>query len=144
MSLDEKPLPQDFVVDESIAEAIRAHLKDGKLPCAQAFKIAAEHQVEPLQVGQTADALRIHLTRCQLGLYGYPGHQKGWAVTNIAEHPVPEGLEEALRETINEEGCIPCVKAWEIAAQFNIPKMHVGYVASQLDLRISPCQLGAF
>ena len=144
MTLAEKTLPPDFVVDETLATAIRARLKEGKLPCASAFAIAREHGVTPLLVGQTADALQIHLTRCQLGLFGYPGHAKGWAAAKIAERAIPEGLEEAIRAAVDGDGNFACVKAWEIAARFGIPKMQVAYVADHMGIRFSPCQLGAF
>ncbi len=144
MTLAEKALPSDFVIDETLAEAIRVHCKEGKLPCASAFAIAREHGVTPLLVGQTADALQIHLTRCQLGLFGYPGHAKGWGAAKIAERAIPEGLEEVIRATVDADGNFACVKAWEIAARFGIPKMQVAYVADQMGVRFSPCQLGAF
>ncbi len=144
MTLAEKTLPSDFVIDETLAAAIRAHLKEGKLPCASAFAIARTHNVTPLLVGQTADVLQIHLTRCQLGLFGYPGHAKGWAAAKIAERAIPEGLEEAIRAAVDSDGNFACVKAWEIAARFGIPKMQVAYVADQMGIRFSPCQLGAF
>ena len=144
MSLEEKPLPTDFVVDESIAKAIRAHLKDDKLPCAKAFIVANSHNVTPITVGQTADALNIHLSHCQLGLFGYPGHKKGWPATNVANQPVPPGLEDAIRKAALDNGALACVNAWDIAAHFKISKMLVAYIADQMGVRIGPCQLGAF
>ncbi|MEA3341930.1 MAG: hypothetical protein U9R15_18360 [Chloroflexota bacterium] len=144
MTLAEKTLSSDFVVDETLAAAIRARLKEGKLPCASAFAIAREHGVTPLLVGQTADVLQIHLTRCQLGLFGYPGHAKGWTAAKIAARAIPEGLDEAIRAAVDSDGNFACVKAWEIAASFGIPKMQVAYVADHIGIRFSPCQLGAF
>ena len=145
MSLDEKHIPQDFTVDEQIAAAIRAHLRDGKLPCAQAFVVARQLGVAPLTVGLTADVLQIHLSRCQLGLFGYGG-KKGWesGKTRFDTCEIPEGMEEAIRAAVDEDGNFACAKAWEIAAQFKKPKMYVGYLADKLGVRIAPCQLGAF
>ena len=139
-----KELPADFVLDAALATAVEARAKEGKLACAQAFTIAESAHVAPLVVGQTADALGVTLHRCQLGLYGYPGHTKGWAVSNIAEHPMPEGLETAIRAALDDEGRLSCVRAWQVAAEFAVPKMLVGYVATQLGVRIVHCQLGAF
>ncbi len=139
-----KKLPADFVVDAALAAAVEAHAEEGKLACAHAFAIAKSAQVAPIVVGQTADALGVNLHRCQLGLYGYPGHTKGWAVSNIADHPVPEGLETAIRAALDDDGGLPCVRAWQVAAEFAIPKMLVGYVATQMEVRIVHCQLGAF
>jgi len=144
MSLEEKPLPADFVVDESVATAIRAHLKDEKLPCAKAFAIATKHDITPITVGQTADALNVHLSHCQLGLFGYPEHKKAWPATNVASQPMPPKLEDAIRAALSDNGTLACINAWNIAAHFNISKMLVAYIADQMGVRIGPCQLGAF
>ncbi len=140
----EKKWPADFTPDAVLARTLQAHSKEGKIACAQAFAIAAEADVMPLFVGYNADGLQIHLSHCQLGLFGYPGHTKGWDATDIAAHPVPPGLETAIRAALDDAGQLTCVRAWELAAQFAIPKMLVGYVADQLGIRIIRCQLGAF
>ena len=137
-------MPADFVVNAALAAAIEARVKDGKLACAQAFAIAESAQVAPLVVGQTADALSVGLAYCQLGLYGYPGHAKGWDAAKIAEQPAPEGLADAIRAALDADGKLSCVCAWQVAAEFAIPKMLVGYVADQMGIRIAQCQLGAF
>ncbi|HQE93895.1 MAG TPA: hypothetical protein PLH19_14275 [Anaerolineae bacterium] len=142
--MKEKKLPAGFVPEASIAAAIQACSQEEKMTCAQAFIIAEQADVAPLTVGLNADALGIHLDHCQLGLFGYPGHTKGWDVANIAAYPVPEGLEAAIRSALDDEGRLACVRAWEIAAQFAIPKMLVGYIATQWGIRIVLCQLGAF
>ncbi|MGC9397638.1 MAG: hypothetical protein ACP5HM_00705 [Anaerolineae bacterium] len=144
MALQDKQRPSDFTINETIANAIRARLQDGKLPCAAAFHIADEQQVTPLEVGRTADALEIHLTRCQLGLFGYPGHAKGWDTPNFAVFTVPEGLEEAVRNAADEENNVGCAALWEISRRFEIPRLYIGWFTDQLGIRISPCQLGAF
>ncbi|MBN2006032.1 MAG: hypothetical protein JXA21_21930 [Anaerolineae bacterium] len=143
MALKDKVIPADFVLDEAIASAIRSHLKDSTLACATAFIIAAELDRPPLLIGQTADALALHLSHCQLGLFGYPGHKKGWDAANIAARPVPEGLEDALREVVRD-GILTCPAAWQLAARYAIPKMLVSYVADRLGFRIAGCQLGVF
>lgn len=144
MDKTEKALSDDVAVDARIEMAIRARLKDGKLHCAQAFAIAHTLDVAPLIVGQTATALNIHLDRCQLGLYGYPGHTKGWEVTDIAAHAVPDGLEAAIRAALDDEEHLTCAQAWAIAANFRVPKMLVGYIADKMNVRLVQCQLGAF
>ncbi len=142
MSLEEKELPPDFVIEDRIANAVRANLQDGKLPCARAFRLADELDVTPILIGKTADALQVHLNRCQLGLFGYP-EDKGWQSTNVAARPVPEGLREAIAEAA-EEGELACIAAWLVADRFGVPRIQVGYLADQLDIRITQCQLGAF
>jgi len=142
--MKDKQLPADFVVDTALAAAIEARVKEGKLACAQAFAIAESAQVTPLVVGQTADALGVGLDHCQLGLFGYPGHTKGWEVARVADHSVPADLEAAIRAALDADGKLSCVGAWHVAAEFSIPKMLVGYIADQMDVRIVQCQLGAF
>jgi hypothetical protein len=144
IDVKDKRLPADFVVDTALAAAIEARVKEGKLACAQAFAIAEAAQVAPLVLGQTADALGVGLDHCQLGLFGYPGHTKGWEAAKIAERPVPEDLEDAIRAALDAGGNLTCIRAWQIAAEFAIPKMLVGYVTDQMGIRIVQCQLGAF
>ncbi|MBN2390933.1 MAG: hypothetical protein JXR84_09425, partial [Anaerolineae bacterium] len=81
---------------------------------------------------------------CQLGLFGYPGHTKGWETARIAERPVPEGLEDAIRAVLDADGKLSCARAWQVAAEFTIPKMLVAYFADQMGVHIVQCQLGAF
>mgnify|MGYP001077601064 FL=1 len=53
----------------SLEDEIRTSLVDGKLPCAVAFGIAKKLKVSPRQVGDTANALGIKITTCQLGCF---------------------------------------------------------------------------
>jgi len=143
MALAEKTLPADFVIMPALANAIRAKVQAEHLACAAAFSIAAEQAVAPLLVGQTADALTIHLSHCQLGLFGYPGHTKGWEAAGSAAQPVPAGLEDALQEA-GAHGPLACATLWALATQFRVSRMLVGYTADRLGIKIAPCQLGAF
>ena len=56
-------------VADGLAAVIRAHLTDGRLDCAAAFHIAAEHDVTLREIGRAADALGIKIRRCQLGAF---------------------------------------------------------------------------
>ena len=129
-------------MDERIRATVQAQAQDGTLRCAGAFRIAGELDVPPLAVGKAADELGIHLTHCQLGLFGY-GEQG--AVVKAADSVPPE-LEAAIRRQLQQLGSdrLPCRTAWEIAAQLRIPRMHVANAAEALGVRIGPCQLGAF
>lgn len=144
MALEDKPLPVDFIVDPELAAAIQTRLVDGALPCARAFALAKAQGVAPLLVGQTADALRIHLTHCQLGLFGYPERAKGWDVAHLTDHPIPPELPPAIQAALNADGILTCPAAWGIAARLRVPKMLVACVATQMGLRIRGCQLGVF
>lgn len=109
------------------------------LRCINAFRIAEDLAVMPLDVGETADALGVRLARCQLGLFGYgdPKH-----IVKPAEQVAPE-LERAIREGLVGER-LPCAEAWAIAARLGIPKLEVANAAEKLGVRINQCQLGAF
>ena len=127
------------VNDEQIRAAVRAKSADGTLRCADAFRIAGELQVAPHRVGSAANELKVHLSRCQLGLFGYG---EGNSIVKPAGEVSPE-LEQAIREGLIL-GRLPCPVAWAIAARFGMPKLHVSNAAEKLGLRISGCQLGAF
>jgi hypothetical protein len=126
-------------MDDRIVAAIREQEQEGVMRCVTAFRIAKELNVTPLAVGETADALEVRLSRCQLGLFGY-GDQK--SIVEPAEEVSPE-LERAIQKEL-VEGRLPCAAAWEIAARFGMPKLHVANAAEKLEIRIRPCQLGAF
>ena len=130
--------------DKKLAEAIRGRLRENLLTCTAAFSVAEDEGVDPLVVGQTADAIQVHLSRCQLGLFGYPGHAKGWATARVGENSFPEELEEALRAARDRDGNLSCASAWELAEQFGISRIEVGFISDRLGVRIRQCQLGAF
>jgi len=75
MSLQEKEEPTEKP-DPALAAEINQQLKDGMLPCAVAHDIARNLEVDPLKVGQAADALEISLSKCQLGLFGYKPNKR--------------------------------------------------------------------
>jgi hypothetical protein len=144
MALDDKAIDPDAPVDARIAAAITQRLEGGRLPCAAAHAAADALGVAPIEVGRTADQLRIRLTSCRLGLYGFPGHGKGWEAANAASLPVPDGLEEALRAARDGRGEIGCDRLWREAERFSVPLIQVGYLADRLGIKIRRCQLGAF
>ena len=144
MALEEKSLPDDFVLDDELVSAIQANLRAGKLPCAVAFEIAAEEDVEPVVLGQTAALLRIHLSHCVLGLFGYPEMQKGWEAAGFSALEMPDELRAAIQAAVTENGTVACAKLWELAARFGVRKMQLGYLCDQLGIKVTPCQLGAF
>jgi hypothetical protein len=124
---------------DKIAEAVRERAREGKLSCGAAFRIADELEINPLRVGESANALGIRLYHCQLGLFGYDGEER---IVHPAEELSPE-LEQAIHEGL-VVGRLPCAVAWAIANRFDLPKTHVANAAERLDIRIGQCQLGAF
>lgn len=126
-------------MEEKIADAVRERAKEGKLSCGAAFRIAENLKVNPLRVGEIADALDVRLHRCQLGLFGYDG---GEAIVHPAED-VSSELELAIQEGL-VVGRLPCAVAWALAKRFDIRKVDVANAAERLGIRIGQCQLGAF
>ena len=143
MALEDKKLPKDAVPDERIAAAILDKLREDKLACADGFAIARALDVEPITVGQTADLMETRLTRCQLGLFGYPD-KHGWRDSGVDGLDTPDGLEAAIVEAGDPEGRITCAEMWRLAGEFGISRMQMGWVVDQLGVKIISCQLGAF
>ncbi|MBN1844023.1 MAG: hypothetical protein JW883_17315 [Deltaproteobacteria bacterium] len=129
----------DAVVDELIRDTLLKRAVDGRLPCAVAFDVAKRLEVTPEAIGRAADLMELRLLKCQLGLFGY--HHKKSIVRPSAL--VSAALEEAIRNALLNER-LPCKKAWEIAKTFGVHKMKVSAACDVLEIKISPCQLGAF
>lgn len=56
-------------VDEGLEAAIRAGLADGRLPCATAWKIAADRNLARMEVCSACEKLKIKVKPCQLGAF---------------------------------------------------------------------------
>jgi len=126
-------------MNEKIVVAVRERVREGKLSCGNAFRIAEKLGVNPLSVSEIVDELGVRLYRCQLGLFGYDGEER---IVEPTEE-VSQELEQAIREGL-VVGRLPCAVAWAIANRFNLPKLHVANAAEKLEIRVGQCQLGAF
>ena len=126
-------------VDPGATDKIQKSAKNGEVTCAVAHKIAEEFGLSPAEIGKAIDLLEFRITKCQLGLFGY-GPQK-----KAVEPQAPESrqLEEAIRDALEDE-TLACRDAWSIASRLNIPKMTVSAACEALEIKIKPCQLGAF
>jgi hypothetical protein len=125
--------------DPALIQTIKANLRDDMLPCAVAFKIAKEMQLPPLEVGRASDSQEIPLAKCQLGLFGYLPEKKIVKAETDASPELLDALKAAL-----ENDRLPCAAVWRIADQFKMTKMKVSAVCEGHDIKIKPCQLGAF
>ena len=145
MTLEEKNIPEGSGnnVTPELKTNIEQRLQKGLLPCAQAFTLAKQQDIEPAEVGKAADALQIRLGRCQLGLFGYPGKQ-GWKASGVMDQEYPPELETAIKSKAGTENHINCKAAWDLAKEYGISRMHIGYIIDNLGVRIVGCQLGAF
>src|SRR4030042_4489696 len=108
VALKDKKLNGAEKVEEGLAAAVRGRLKNGLLPCAGAFNLAEELALPRAEVGRAADVLEVHLTTCQLGLFGYPGKSKYWETTARTEQIVHGALEEAVLATRDKTNIISC------------------------------------
>jgi len=144
MALDDKKAPGLGPVDERTSLAIHSRLSGTFLPCVAAMAAAEEMGVDPLEIGRAADALRIRLSACQLGLFGFPGRVKGWVCAGVTDHPVPPGFESAVRAARSADGSISCAALWNAAERFSVPRIQAGYVSDRLGIAVRSCLLGAF
>ena len=145
MALKDKKLSPDVKPDPALAAEIeRWKEPDGTVSCATAIRLAESMKVKAEDVGRTLDALSVHLGKCQIGTFGYPGHAKGWGAGGPDLDSEPDDLRPALLEAGGPEKRISCLSLWNIAAGFRISRMSVGYAADRAGLKIIDCQLGAF
>lgn len=125
--------------DPAIKEKILERTQTDEVPCTVAFEIVQELGISPSEVGKTIDLMEYRIVKCQLGLFGYkPGH-------SIVEPKLPENdqIAEAIKtRAVNEK--LACATAWEIATLLDVPKTTVGNACEALNIKIKPCQLGAF
>ncbi len=125
--------------DKEIAQHIAQKIKNNELPCAVAFDIAKKGNVSPAAVGAYADAHKLRLVKCQLGLFGYQPEKR---IVKPAKSVSPE-LEADIRGALVNDR-LPCKAVWMLAERFGLRKMAVSSACETLGIKIKPCQLGAF
>jgi len=126
-------------INETIAEKIRALSKDNCLTCAQAHRAAKELNLPPSEIGVQTDLLEYRIADCQLGLFGYSDGQK----RIDPDIDITPELNEHLNKA-GKDGRISCLEGWEIAKKLKIKRVDIGSACEKKDIRIKPCQLGAF
>jgi len=131
-------------MNEHLATRIQSSLVDGQLPCPFALAIAHELGVPPLEVGRTADAIGVRITRCQLGLFGYGPKAEGKSKIVQAMPQVPDDLATRLRAALNQAGQLTCAAAFAVAQEAQRPRLEIANAAQALDIHVTECQLGCF
>jgi len=129
----------DTQMDPAVKQKVEDKIKNNEISCSVAFQLAEELKAAPAEIGKGIDLLDIRLVKCQLGLFGYSPGKK--AVK--PKSPQNRDLEEAIRLALVEKK-LSCRAAWDIAHRFNVPKMAVSAACEALNIKIKPCQLGAF
>jgi len=127
----------------TIEELIERYPEKDKLPCAVAHMIAVMAEKSPSEVGKIADDMKVELTYCQLGLFGYGRKRKSY-YKNLGR---PVEIDKKILDEIkakSPDGEIVCPVLWQIADASGINRAEAGNAADALGLKIKGCQLGAF
>ena len=130
--------PQATKVDDGLKKEINKKVKDSNIACKAAEQIAQKSSKSMGEVGVAIDMLNINIIRCQLGLFGYDGKKKVAAAADVA----PDYAAAITAALV--EGRLPCAAAWKIADEFQIKRMDVCAACEKMQIKIKPCQLGAF
>lgn len=125
--------------DPVIAEKLQEIVVKNQLSCASAHKAAANLKVSPKEIGIQADLMELRIVGCQLGLFGYEPEQKR----------IDPGIDISDQlwtkiESQSIDGRISCRDAWDIAGKYKISRLDMGSACEKINIRIKPCQLGAF
>ena len=127
-------------MDDPWVVAIAARLREGRLPCAEAFALAHEQHSAPAELAAMADSHGIRIGWCQLGLFMGAKKAKGWPDESM---DVAEEVQSALQAAA-VDGRLPCALAWAIARRLGWERLALGRAANTLGIRIVQCQLGCF
>jgi len=126
-------------INETIAAKIRALSEDNCIKCAMAHRAGKELNISPSEIGVQTDLLEYRIADCQLGFFGYSDGQKRIDPDIEIRPDLNEHLDKA-----NKDGRISCLECWDIAKKLKVKKLDVGSACEKKDIRIKPCQLGAF
>lgn len=129
----------DHKINPEIADKINASALDGMIHCASAHRIAKTIGCSVSEIGVQADLLELRIARCQMGLFGYGPGKKNF-------NPDVQVSESLKNDILNsqKQGRIPCRKCWDMAKTHKISRRDMGSACEKLEIRIKPCQLGAF
>lgn len=129
----------DTPVNPTIAAAVKKFVKQRKISCAHAHRIAAELGVSLVDVGKTIDLLEIRISRCQLGLFA----KRETPDTPLRTDEVSSALTTSL-QAAQSEGRLSCRDAWRIAEEQGLSKAVIGAACDTLRIKLVACQLGTF
>jgi len=130
---------KDSKIGDDLKREIMGRVKDNNIACKEAEEIAGKKRIAIGEIGKAIDILNINIVECQLGLFGYGEVKK---IVQPAKEVAPQ-LKENITSAL-KDGKLPCSAAWEIAKKLNIPRMKISAACEALQIKIKPCQLGAF
>lgn len=126
-------------IEKTLKEEILKKTLGDKITCAVAEEISKGENITMNEVGVAIDILNVNITECQLGLFGYVPQKK---IVQKVKEVAPTLRDEIINALANNR--LPCAVAWRIAQKLNIPKIKVSAACEALQIKIKPCQLGAF
>ena len=133
--------------DKHFNEEINPDAKDklhtlcigNNISCAAAHKAAAALNLSAEEIGVQIDLLELRINECQVGLFGYRDTQKKLDPDIIIDPILDKKLDEKITH-----GRISCSDCWDIATRLKVKRLDVGSACEKKQIRIKPCQLGAF
>lgn len=128
-----------ITLDAALARAVQQGAVKRSIACATAHRIAQRQVVSPARVGQTIDLLDLKIVKCQMGFFGATPDQKSVQ----AAKSISSVLESVLTPLLADNR-ISCADCWEIADQLNVSRLDVAAACDGLNIKVTPCQLGAF
>jgi len=128
---------------ETITEALLDRAVNGHISCANAHDLAEQLGLSPLEVARAVNKAHLRFYRCQLGLFGYGPKPEGKHKIVLKAARVPEEIEVAIMAR-STEGWISCKAAWEVATQFEYPRLGIANILEAMGLKLKKCQLGCF
>ena len=131
--------PRETKVADILRQNILNKVTNNNMSCATAEEIAQVSGVALEETGVALDILNINIVECQLGLFGYKQPKK---IVQPSKEIIPS-LNAAIQHALIS-GRLPCAAAWEISRKLDLPRMKVSAACEALQIKIKPCQLGAF
>jgi hypothetical protein len=131
--------PERKEVDNILRQKILQKVTDNNMSCSVAEEISRDSQTAMQEIGISLDLLNINIVECQLGLFGYGPRKR---IVQKAKEVLP-ALKVEIENSLADKR-LPCAAAWEIARKLNMPRMKVAAACEAMQIKIKPCQLGAF
>ncbi|MFH2060458.1 MAG: hypothetical protein ABIJ59_16365 [Pseudomonadota bacterium] len=134
-----KKKPENTLIDPDILTGLTPFIKNNKIECLLAHKVARQLDTAPIEIGRQLDLQGCKIVQCQLGLFGYGKHKKNFNPDIIISFALEKRiLAEQTDKTIS------CFKCWQLAKEQSISRLDIGSACDKKGLRIKPCQLGVF